>query len=349
LINHIENRQHDEGTEKAVGEDAIELIGKMEAIGSLGLGYDAAFEQGGDEAVAVVSDNRLGIAFQGFLQMVGDRFRKVLQVLGKLGIDFPALGHDLFIGFEVLESGPASRQFRQQTGFRNGCLHLIQHGINIGAIRNMQGRPQRLLLGMLEGDPQKLFLALAAFGHRWDDRHLQAPGEFLGIDLDAPPGRCIDHVERQYQRNAQFEELDSQVEVPFQIGGIHNVDDDCGPVIDEKIPSYQFFQRVSRQGVGAGQVHHPNLMAIQVAEPFLLFHRDAGIVPHMLAGTGDFVEEGGLAAVGIAGQSGQMLRSRTVHGDSSTCTRIWSASLLRRVRIKSRTRIATGSFKGARP
>lgn len=134
-----------------------------------------------------------------------------------------------------------------------------------------------MLLGMLDRYGEQLFLSFAGFGNRWDNRYLQAPGEFGRIEAQASPLGGVDHVQRQDQGNAQLEELDGQVKIPLPIRGIHDVDDYAGSVVDEEIPRHQFFQRVGCERIGAGQVHQSNLRAVQVAEAFLLFDRDAGV------------------------------------------------------------------------
>ena len=74
-----------------------------------------------------------------------------------------------------------------------------------------------------------------------------------------------------------------------------------GLLIEDEIPGDDLLRRIGADGVDARQVHH---LAVPLPPDVagLLVHRDAGKVAHMLIGAGELVEEGGFAAVLIAGQ-----------------------------------------------
>ncbi len=71
-------------------------------------------------------------------------------------------------------------------------------------------------------------------------------------------------------------------------------------------------QRV--EAVGAGQIQHAELSARGGAhQAFLALHGHAGIVGHLLAAAGQQVEQGGLAAVGVAEQGDMQVQREGVH------------------------------------
>src|SRR5690606_4711976 len=74
----------------------------------------------------------------------------------------------------------------------------------------------------------------------------------------------------------------------------------------------------------------------------LFLHRHPRPVTHLLAGAGEGVEQGRFAAVGVADE-GQ--GKGAVHSSSTSMA---PASWRRRLRWKPRTRICTGSPRGAR-
>ena len=60
------------------------------------------------------------------------------------------------------------------------------------------------------------------------------------------------------------------------------------------------FGRILGQRVGAGQVHQLHLAAAYVEPSFFAVNRHAAVVAHVLVAAGSDVEQGRLAAVGIA-------------------------------------------------
>jgi hypothetical protein len=56
------------------------------------------------------------------------------------------------------------------------------------------------------------------------------------------------------------------------------------------------------KAVDAGQVYYFKAQVPVIHEAFALFHCHAGVIPHLVMGTGYRVEKARLARVGIAGQ-----------------------------------------------
>ena len=153
------------------------------------------------------------------------------------------------------------------------------------------------------GGVHQLLHPLAGAGSDGDDRHTQLLGQPVHVDPVPPLFHLVHEVEGHHRGPLQLQQLDGEVQVALQIGGVHNVDDAVGGRADDKVPGHNLLHGVGGQGVDAGQVHHRHRPVTDAGLPLLLLHRHAGPVAHILVGAGESVEQGGLAAVGVAGQS----------------------------------------------
>ena len=97
----------------------------------------------------------------------------------------------------------------------------------------------------------------------------------------------------------QFKQLQRQVEASFEIGRIHDLDDDVRPHVQDMHARDLFFGAVGRQAIRAGQVHHAKREVLPDAGSLLGLHGDAGIVGHVLVGAGQVVKDAGLARVRV--------------------------------------------------
>ena len=158
-----------------------------------------------------------------------------------------------------------------------------------------------LIFGDCHSDPHQFFHAFVldcGDGHHRDSQRL---GHGLDVDGAAVGGDLIHHVQGQHHGDAHLHELQRQVEVPLDIGGVDNVDEAVGLLVQNEIPGDDLLRRVGADGVNARQVHHRAVFLAPDGAGFLV-HGDAGKVAHVLIGAGELVEEGGLAAVLVAGQ-----------------------------------------------
>ncbi len=136
-------------------------------------------------------------------------------------------------------------------------------------------------------------------GHHGD---AQLGAEPLHVDGAAVGPDLVHHVQGQHHGHPQLQQLEGQIQVPLDVGGVHDVDDAVGLSVEDEIPGDDLLLGVGPQGVDARQVHHRAvLLAPDLAH--LLVHRHAGEVAHVLVGAGEGVEQSGLAAVLVAGQS----------------------------------------------
>ena len=150
---------------------------------------------------------------------------------------------------------------------------------------------------------QQLVQTFTGAGGDGDYRHAQFPGQSLEVDFVAVGVDLIHKVQSQHHGALQLQQLYGEVEVSFQIGGVHNVDDGVRAFADDKVPGHDFLHGVGRQGVDAGQVHHGQFPVAQMGDALFFLHGHSGPVAHVLVGTGEGIKQGGLAAVGVARQS----------------------------------------------
>ncbi len=150
----------------------------------------------------------------------------------------------------------------------------------------------------------------AAAAHRDRTHHGQAEfaTELLGVDLDAALARDIHHVERQHDRTTDLLQLQHQTQRQTQVGRVGDTHDQVGGHVvlraaQHDVARHLFVGRAGAQRIGAGQVHDAHRAAGRGRQwTDLLFDGDAGIVGDLLPAAGQRIEQGRLAAIGIADQ-----------------------------------------------
>ena len=125
-------------------------------------------------------------------------------------------------------------------------------------------------------------------------------GQAVQVDLHAPLFHNVHHVQGHDHRLAQLQQLQRQVQPPLQGRGVHHVDDDVHLVAEDELPADRLLHGVRGQAVGAGQVHQVDVQPVVLDRALHLFHRDPRPVGDLEVGAGVGVEQGGLAAVGVA-------------------------------------------------
>ena len=145
------------------------------------------------------------------------------------------------------------------------------------------------------------FHALARGGA--DGHHGYAEHPFHAVDVHRAPvtGELVHHVERDHGGNPHLEALHGEVEVALDVGGVHDVDDAEGMLVEHELAAHQLLARVRRERVDAGQVGDDGIGIVEYYA-ILAVHRDAGEVAHVLVRPRELVEEGRLAAVLVANE-----------------------------------------------
>ena len=152
------------------------------------------------------------------------------------------------------------------------------------------------------GHLEQLIQPLAGLGGDGDHGDAQLPGEVLHID-GVPPGLHLVHkIQGQHQGALQLQQLDGEVEVAFQVGGVHDVQNGVRTFTDDEVPGHDLLHGVGGQRVDPRQIHHRQFPVAQAGGALLFFHGHPGPVAHILIGAREGIEQGGLAAVGVARQ-----------------------------------------------
>ena len=118
------------------------------------------------------------------------------------------------------------------------------------------------------------------------------------------PGH-IHHVQIHHQGDFHLHELEGQIEATLDVGGIHDINDHIGPVVENKIPGHPFLRGVGGQAVGPRKVHHLHAHVALPVPAGHFIHGDPGIIGHVLTGPGEGVEDRGFSTIGLAGQGHQ--------------------------------------------
>ena len=155
------------------------------------------------------------------------------------------------------------------------------------------------------------FVDAFVFGRR--NRHHRDAQQFLQpVDQDGPAigAHFVHHVERQHHRDAQLHQLHGQIEVALDVGGIHNVNDAAGFLLQQKVAGDKLLARIGRQRIDTRQVGDCGFV-VAADHAVLAVDRHAREVADMLVGAGQLVEQRRLAAVLVARKGkGQRLAFR---------------------------------------
>lgn len=81
-------------------------------------------------------------------------------------------------------------------------------------------------------------------------------GEEFYINVVAAGSHLIHHVEGNDHGDSQFHQLEGKIQVPLNIGGIHNVDNSLGMLLQDKIPGDNLLRCIRRQRIDSRQIHH---------------------------------------------------------------------------------------------
>ena len=203
------------------------------------------------------------------------------------------------VALKKLDGIPAleSRRRASTSDFVNlgeGVLHLVGK-LDRGGSGLLGG-------GSLLGGSDDLVNASAPQRRAFNDRAAEKIGKLRGVNDVAVLLEQVGHVQRNDDRKTELENLSGQVQAALDIRGVNEVDHDVGTVVDQIVARTDLFGRIGRQRVNARQVGNDNVL---VAEQLclLLFDGYARPVSNVTIFAGDAVEQRGLTAVGVTGES----------------------------------------------
>ena len=132
------------------------------------------------------------------------------------------------------------------------------------------------------------------------DRHAQPLAQLVAVDMNILRLNVVDEVERDDHGQTQTDQLHGQVQVTFQIGCVHDVQNTVQLVGQHELACDDLLLGVGRERIDTGQVDHIGALALIVDVTGFSIDCDTGPVANVLVGTGQTVEQGGLAAVRVA-------------------------------------------------
>ena len=188
-------------------------------------------------------------------------------------------------------------------------MYAAVQGAVVRAVRRAEVHAARVLAEARHVQHVLHELGDALLARRGDGDHGDAERRLQAVHAHrAAVGReLVHHVEGEHHRPVELHELEREVEVALDVGGVHDVDDRVRAVLEDEATAHHLLARVRAERVDAGQVRDRGLgMALDLA--VLPVHGHAGEVSHVLVGARERVEERGLAAVLVAGQ-GQLERA----------------------------------------
>ena len=228
----------------------------------------------------------------------------MLQHLLLVAIQLQLL-QDQRVALNGLGSGKAYRQ----PGERSVVLNQVDYGVNtpvhgtavVVFVAKVLLQRRLLLLGHMNGVANQLVYALILGGGDGNDRHPQHGLHGVYINRAAVAHQLIHHIQRNDHGYSHFQQLHGQIQVALNVGGVHNVDDGRGLILQYKVAGDDLLAAEGRHGIDARQVRNLRVWVAANGAAFAV-HGYAGKVAHMLLGTGQLVKQGGLAAVLVAHQ-----------------------------------------------
>ena len=251
---------------------------------------------------------------EGYRQLLAEapqvvRIRRVREPGGELGV--------------ALQEEDGHRARRQAVGAivpgGQGALQLADGGLHVLAVaephaegRGVRSPPDHLGHDGIQAGP--------AGGDGGDHGASQDLGQSLRINPDAAGLGLVHDVQGHHQRDAEVQDLEAQVQVAGQVGGIQHQDDRVGCAVQQGLAGHPLIFRDAAQGVGARQVNDADALVPQPGDGELDLDRLAGIVGRGHAHPGQAVEDAGFPDVRIPGEGdGQLdVRPQFLQGPVTT-------------------------------
>ena len=141
----------------------------------------------------------------------------------------------------------------------------------------------------VQGMIHQLADTLVAGSANGNNGHAQQALEQVDVHGAAVGGYLVHHVERDDHRTVKLHELQCQVQVALDVGGVNDVDDGVRTLVEDELTAHDLLACVRRQGVNAGQVGNARLGMVTDGAIFAV-DRHAGKVTDVLVGARQLVE-----------------------------------------------------------
>ena len=312
---HHHDPQENGDAQVPAGQDPVDALGTDLFPGLLVLDHTLGADLF-DEGVAHVRQGGLPVGAQLVLHILNNVLDDMLLVVIQM-----KQRHGGLVALHQLGGGEAKG--------KTGVLGLIHHDVGDGvngfvdlSLAEVVFQGRLLLRRRADSHVHQLVDALVFSSGNGDHGDAQLRGQLHHVDGVAAGPDLVHHVQGDDHGDAQLYELEGKVEVPLDVGGVHDVDDTVGMLVQDEIPGDDLLRGVGGEGVDAGEVHHHGVLAL-FDGAFLFFDGNAGEVPDVLVAAGQAVEKGGFAAVLVACQGEKQL-----HGVILSVRGFLSGSLL---------------------
>ena len=157
----------------------------------------------------------------------------------------------------------------------------------------MDQRKIAVRLMTVEGDLQR-FDPPSASRYQRNDRATETGGEGVDIDPHLLLFGDIQHVQRDDAGDPQLEQLQRQIEVALEVGGIDHVNQHVGVAAQDVVAGNLLVQRGLRgdggQGVGSREVDQRDLVVSGGENPLFTLNGHPSPVAHALASAGQLIK-----------------------------------------------------------
>ena len=281
------------------GEDAVQLLAALVLPALVGLD-DAAAAHPLNEGKAHIRHGGAPIQAPLLFHLQND-MRQHLRLV----VIQSKLGGDALVALDEL----TCREAEGNVGALSVILDQVAHGVEgpvdgaavVGGVAEVLAQGALLILGDVDGVAHQLVHALVAGGGDGHHRHPQQGLHGVHVHGAAVAGELVHHVQGHHHGHIHLQQLHGEVEVALDIGGVHDIDDGPGLLLQHEVAAHQLLAGIGGHGVDARQVGDGGV-SMAPDDAVLTVHGDAGEVAHVLVGAGELVEESGLAAVLVAHQ-----------------------------------------------
>ena len=218
-----------------------------------------------------------------------------LQLLGDQGIPF-----------NQFSRGKSDRQSRPDRMVLDQMAHRVDRTVHGAAVilRTAVILDQRTLLvsGDMHGVPHQFVHAFVLRRGDRHDRHAQHGLHLVDVHHAAVSAQFVHHVQGDHHGHVHFQQLHGEIQIPLNVGGVHDVDDGFRLLVEHEIPGHLFLAGIRGHGIDPRQVGDQRVR-MAPDHTVLAVHGHSRKIAHVLIRSRQLVEQSGLSAVLIAHQS----------------------------------------------
>ena len=163
-----------------------------------------------------------------------------------------------------------------------------------------------------------------------NDRDAELTAHFFNVDRTAARADLVHHVQRQYHRHIQLQQLHGEVKIALDVGRVGDIDDAVRLFVQNILACDDLLLRIGAQRVDARQVND-RAVVLAAHGSRLLLHRHARKVADMAVHAREHVKERSLTAVLISGKCKFHLSASPLPASCTGSTVIFAASSRRMV------------------